>query len=72
MLGKTVGLLLLGAAAYGVYKYSKLSDQEKEDLMDKGKKFFEENLNGLKNIFGQAVDQAAAESGFSKNGAARA
>ena len=72
MLGKTVGLLLLGAAAYGVYKYSKLSDQEKEDLMDKGKKFFEENLNSLKNIFGQAVDQAAAESGFSKNGAAHA
>jgi hypothetical protein len=30
-------LLLLGAAAFGVYKYSKMSEQQKQDLMNKGK-----------------------------------
>ena len=46
------GLLLLGAAAFGAYKYSKMSEQEKKNLKDKGKKMFDENLGGLKNIFG--------------------
>jgi hypothetical protein len=45
-------LLLLGAAAFGAYKYSKMTDQQKTDLKDKGKRFVDENLGGLKNIFG--------------------
>jgi hypothetical protein len=45
-------LLLLGAAAFGAYKYSKMSDQQKSDLKNKGKKFVDENLGGIKNIFG--------------------
>ena len=32
------GLLLLGAAAFGAYKYSKMSEQDKKNLKDKGKK----------------------------------
>ena len=47
------GLLLLGAAAFGAYKYSKMTDQQKSDLRNKGKKFVDENLGGLKNMFGQ-------------------
>ena len=44
-------LLLLGAAAFGAYKYSKMSDQQKTDLKNKGKKFVDENLGSLKNVF---------------------
>ena len=46
------GLLLLGAAAFGAYKYSKMTDQQKKDLLNKGKKFVDDNLGGLKNMFG--------------------
>jgi len=46
-------LLLLGAAAFGAYKYSKMSDQQKKDLMDKGKKLMNDNLGGLGNVFGR-------------------
>lgn len=45
-------LLLAGLAAFGYYKYSKMSDQEKQGLKDKGKKFVDENLGGLKGMFG--------------------
>jgi hypothetical protein len=47
------GLLLLGAAAFGAYKYSKMSGQQKKDLLDKGKKLVNENLGGLGNMFGK-------------------
>jgi len=46
-------LLLLGAAAFGAYKYSKMSEQQKRDLMDKGKKMVNDNLGGLRNAFGK-------------------
>lgn len=49
-------LLLLGAAAFGAYKYSKMSDQQKSDLKNKGKKFVDDNLGGLKNMFGGRGD----------------
>jgi len=64
-------LLLLGAAAFGAYKYSQLSDEQKKSLMDKGKKFFDEQLGGLKNVFGQQEGQqqpAGAGGGFGPNG----
>jgi hypothetical protein len=45
-------LLLLGAAAFGAYKYSKMSQQQKQDLLNRGKKLVNDNLGGLKNSFG--------------------
>ena len=45
-------LLLLGAAAFGAYKYSKMSDQQKKDLMDKGKKLVNDSMGSIKNRFG--------------------
>lgn len=45
------GLLLAGAAAYGLYKLSKLSADERSDLVNKGKKFVSDNLSGLKDKF---------------------
>jgi hypothetical protein len=48
----TASLLLLGLAAYGIYKYSKMSRQEKTRLVEKGKKMIDENIpQSLKNIF---------------------
>ena len=49
-------LLLLGAAAFGAYKYSKMSDQQKKDLLDKGKKLVNDNLGGLGNMFGKRTN----------------
>lgn len=46
-------LLLAGAAAYGLYKVSKMSSQERSDLLEKGKKLVNDNLGSLKNTFGQ-------------------
>ena len=47
-------LLLLGAAAFGAYKYSKMSAQQKTDLKNKGKKFVDENLGSLKMFLANA------------------
>jgi hypothetical protein len=44
-------LLLLGAAAFGAYKYSKMSDQQKKDLLDKGKKLVNGGVDAIKNRF---------------------
>ena len=46
-------LLLAGAAAYGLYKVSKMSTQERSDLLNKGKKLVNDNLGSLKDKFGQ-------------------
>jgi len=53
-------LLLLGAAAFGAYKYSQMSEQEKRDLKNKGKRFVDDNLGGLKNVFGGKENTASA------------
>lgn len=62
-------LLLLGAAAFGAYKYSKMSEQQKSDLKNKGKRFVDDNLGGLKNMFNKGGSQnAASTSNTSGNG----
>ena len=67
------GLLLLGAAAFGAYKYSKMSDQDKKNLRDKGKKFMDDNLGGLKNMFGKKGEtQNANMDGGNLNGFSQA
>ena len=46
-------LLLAGAAAYGLYKVSKMSSQERSDLLNKGKKLVNDNLGSLKGSLGR-------------------
>jgi hypothetical protein len=46
-------LLLAGAAAYGLYKISKMSPAERNGLVEKGKKMVSDNLGGLKNVLGR-------------------
>ena len=64
---KVAPLLLAGLAAFGYYKYSKMSEQEKKDLLNKGKKFMDDNLGGLKDVFGQKTATQAGGGGFSRN-----
>ena len=52
------GLLLAGAAAYGLYKLSKLSTEERTDLVNKGKKLVTDNIPKLKNALGGSADTA--------------
>jgi len=53
-------LLLLGAAAFGAYKYSKMSDQQKQELLDKGKRLVNDSVSSIKNRFGgQNAPQAS-------------
>ena len=64
-------LLLLGAAAFGAYKYSKMTEQQKSDLKNKGKKFVDENLGSLKNAFGGQSRETTGNtsgSGYGNNG----
>ena len=49
-------LLLLGAVAFGVNKYSKMTDQQKKDLVDKGKKLVNDNLGSFNNLLGKKTE----------------
>lgn len=46
-------LLLAGAAAYGLYKLSKMSPDERKSLVDKGKRTVTDNLGSLKSKWGR-------------------
>jgi hypothetical protein len=46
-------LLMAGAAAYGLYKLSKMSAEERNGLVEKGKKLVSDNLGNLKNVMGK-------------------
>ena len=46
-------LLAAGAAAYGLYKLSKMSTEERKGLVEKGKKLVTDNLDKVKGAFGR-------------------
>jgi len=54
---KTLGMLLLAAAAYGIYKYSKMSPGEKENLKGMGRDFLDKKL-GLGDLLGKKIAQS--------------
>lgn len=58
-MAKIGSLLLLGAAAFGAYKISKMSDEQRKDLLNKGKKLVNDNLGNLKNIRSKSNRQNA-------------
>ena len=64
----TGGLLLAGLAAFAYYKYSKLSSEEKEnlvgDLKAKGQKLYDEYVpEKYKSMFSKTASSATASSG---------
>ncbi len=60
---KKIGLLLAAAAAYGIFKYSKLTPEQKNSLMTKGKDLLSKNLGSLKNTAHKA-SSTVAQSGY--------
>ena len=47
-------LLVAGAAAYGLYRLSKLSAEERSGLVEKGKKLVADNFGNLKDTFAKS------------------
>lgn len=47
---KGLGLLIVAAFAYGYYRYTKMTPEEKRSLKEKGRKFVDENFN-IGNLF---------------------
>ena len=68
-MNRKIGLLLAAAAAYGYYKYSKMSAEEKSNLMAKGKDFVNKNLGGLDELLGKVKPTAGpGNSGYYRDG----
>ena len=57
MLRNRTGLLLAGLAAFGYYKYSKMTPEQKNSLITKGKDLLNKNFSGLENILGKKMPQ---------------
>lgn len=53
MLRNKTGLLLAGLAAYGYYRYSKMTPEQKNNIIEKGKGILNKNLGGLEGLFGK-------------------
>lgn len=62
-------LLLAGAAAFGYYKYSKMTAAEKEQLKEKAKRFYEDNVpqNVRDMVAGKGGQQPSAANGAGGN-----
>ena len=45
--------LLFAAAAYGIYRYTKMTPEQKADLKKRGGDFLEKNMGSVGNLFGQ-------------------
>ena len=61
---KGLGMLLAAAAAYGVYRFSTMTPQQKDDLKQKGKDFVDKNLGGVKNMFGRKTPTTNGNGGY--------
>lgn len=48
-----LGLLLAAVAAYGVYRFSKMTPEQKNNLKAKGKDLLNKNLDDVNNLFGK-------------------
>jgi len=48
---RTIAGLLLAAAAYGIYRYSKMPAEQKNDLKRRGKSFLDKNISDVSNLF---------------------
>ena len=48
---KGLGLLMAAAAAYGYYRYSKMTPEQRTALKEKEKKWVNDNIGPLGNIF---------------------
>ena len=64
--GGALPLLLAGLAAWGYYKYSKMSEDEKRNLVnnwkEKGKRFYDENIpQNVKDMFARRDENRSGQ-----------
>ncbi|TMI97508.1 MAG: YtxH domain-containing protein [Bacteroidetes bacterium] len=45
--------LILAAAAYGIYRYTKMTPEQKAELKRRGGDFLDKNLGSFNNLFGE-------------------
>lgn len=58
MLRNKNALLLAGLAAFGYYKYSKMTPEQRNSLIQKGKDLLNKNFSGLDNLLGKKTTQS--------------
>ena len=56
---KAIGLLLAAAAAYGYYRYSKMTPDQKKKMMQKRKDLLKDNFGGIADFFGTKKAETA-------------
>ena len=59
-----LGLLIAGLAAYGYYRFSKMSPAEKTAMKQKAKKMVNDNLGSFGNLFGKKNNPGTATNNF--------
>ena len=57
--------LILAAAAYGVYRYTKMTPEQKSELKKRGGDFLDKNMGSFGNLFGQKPTITEASNKFS-------
>jgi len=63
-LSKKATVMLLGLGALAVYKYNKMTDEDKDALKDKARKIFDDHVSPfLKSALGLVEDPALVEQG---------
>ena len=51
IMNRRFGLLLAAAAAYGAYRYNKMTPEEKTQIKQRGKDFLNKNLGDVSSLF---------------------
>jgi hypothetical protein len=62
--GKMGLLIAAGAAAYGAYRLSRMTPEQKTNLRAKGKDFMDKNLGSLGNLFGRKTANTNGNNNF--------
>ena len=57
--------LILAAAAYGVYRYTKMTPEQKTDLKRRGGDLLDRNMGSFGNVFGQKPTVTETSNKFS-------
>lgn len=57
--------LILAAAAYGIYRYTKMTPEQKAELKKRGGDFLEKNMGSFGNVFGQKPAMTEPSNKFS-------
>ena len=55
-------MLLAAAAAYGYYRYSKMTPEERKNMIEKGKQLFIENFGRVGDLLGKKTDTNSSAS----------